>query len=70
MGNALGSLSFICSGDSDDDDIPDIKRDLHSIKENHLPHIKEDIVEIKTNLAIIKNDLQHMKTSIQILINR
>ncbi len=56
MGNVIGNLIENCncgSTDNKDDEIQQIKRDIHTIKNNHLYHIEKDMFEMKMDIKII-----------------
>ena len=63
MGQALSiPLNFVC-GNETKTKINNIQNEIQDIRTNHLAHIETDI-------KIIKNDMNTIKTRIEILINR
>ncbi len=63
MGQALSiPLNFVC-GNETKTKINNIENDINEIRNNHL-HTME------TDIKIIKNDMNTIKTRIEILINR
>ena len=63
MGNALSfPLSFVC-GSKSNERLSSIEGDISAIKDNHLSHLETDV-------AIMKNDILEIKMNVAILINR
>ena len=67
MINILSALIglFTCGGnDKNKDDIDEMKRDIHTIKTNHLHHLEFDVSEIKTDIKLMNQYLTDIKISL------
>jgi len=72
MPSIFGSI-FTCNSKKSErkkEEIREIKKDIATIKDNHLYHIEKDVETIKTDIKMMDISLQDLKMNLMIFINK
>ena len=68
MGNIFTSIIENCScgtAANSNDEIQHIKDAIHTIKNNHLAHIQNDMLEMRMDIKIIKEAILNIKIDLK-----